>query len=74
MTATADQVLLAALALPEKDRLLLVDALLASFTDGDQPFDASWHEVIERRSAELSAGDVVPVPWEEVKRRTRAGE
>jgi putative addiction module component (TIGR02574 family) len=75
MTPTVEQLLNDALALPDDDRLELVEALIVSFQPHDRPpFDESWREVIRRRSAELAAGSVVPVPWEEVKRQARESE
>jgi putative addiction module component (TIGR02574 family) len=72
MVPSVEQVLTAALDLPEDDRLELVEALIGSFQPPDQPpFDDSWREVIRRRSAELSSGQVVAVPWAEVKQRAR---
>lgn len=72
MTPTVEDVLSAALGLPEEDRLELVEALLVSFQASDQPpFDETWREVIRRRSAELAVGRVRSVPWDEVKRRAR---
>ena len=72
MSLTAEQLLDAALALPEEDRLELAEALVASLQPADRPpLDESWREVIRRRSAELRSGAVVGVPWEEVKRLAR---
>jgi Putative addiction module component len=72
MTRTAEQVLTAALGLPDEERLEVVGALIISFQAPDQPpFDGVWREVILRRSAELASGKAVPVPWAEVKRRAR---
>jgi putative addiction module component (TIGR02574 family) len=72
MTAAAEQLLNAALALPEEDRFEFVEALMVSLQPSDRPpLDDSWREVIQRRSAELRSGKVIPVPWEEVKRRAR---
>jgi len=60
------------LALPDGDRVELVEALIASFRPEDKPpFDEAWRPVIERRSAELRSGQVAPVPWVEVKRAAR---
>jgi putative addiction module component (TIGR02574 family) len=74
MNQTAEQVLTAALGLPDDDRLELIEALIHSFQPADRPpFDESWREVVRRRSAELSAGVVTSVPWSEVK-RTGAGQ
>jgi putative addiction module component (TIGR02574 family) len=72
MSPTTEQLLDTALALPDEERLELVEALLASFTSGEQPpFDESWREVVRRRSAELRSGQVTPIPWAEVKRQAR---
>jgi putative addiction module component (TIGR02574 family) len=72
MGLNADQVLTAALALPDAARLELIEALIDSVQPPDgPPFDESWREVIRRRSAELDAGTVATVPWAEVKRRAR---
>ena len=72
MTTDAEQVLSAALGLPDDDRLELVEALIVSFQSPDgPPFDESWREVVRRRSAELQSGRVSTVPWAEVKRQAR---
>lgn len=72
MSLTAEQLMDAALALPDEDRLELAEALFASFQSADRPpLDEAWRDVIRRRSAELRSGQVVGVPWEEVKRRAR---
>jgi putative addiction module component (TIGR02574 family) len=72
MSSTTEEVLSAALALPDGDRLELVEALIASLQPTDRPpFDDSWREVIRRRSAELRSGAVSPVLWAEVKRQAR---
>lgn len=72
MNPTTDHLLNAALALPNADRVELVEALIASLQPADRPpFDESWREVIRRRSAELRTGQVAPIPWAEVKRQAR---
>lgn len=72
MSTSTEQLVKTALELPDDDRLELVEALIASFESSDQPpFDDSWREVIQRRSAELASGRVTSVPWSEVKRRAR---
>jgi putative addiction module component (TIGR02574 family) len=69
VSTTAEQLLNAALALPEGDRLQLVEALIVSLQPEDKPpFDDSWRDVIERRSAEFKSGQVSPIPWSDVKR------
>jgi putative addiction module component (TIGR02574 family) len=72
MNRTTENLLNTALTLPDEDRVELVDALIASLQPQDRPpFDEAWQEVIQRRSAELRSGQVTPVPWEEVRRRSR---
>jgi putative addiction module component (TIGR02574 family) len=77
MSPNTEELLTTVLELPDEDRLEITEALIASLRPTDQPpFDASWGEVIRRRSAELRSGRVTPVPWEEVKRqgREKAGD
>ena len=72
MNGDVDQVLDAALALPNGDRVELVEAILASLRPEDRPpFDESWRAVIERRSRELESGSVAGVSWTDVKQRAR---
>jgi putative addiction module component (TIGR02574 family) len=72
MSLTADEVMDPALALPGEKRLELAETLLASLDSADRPaMDESWRAVIRRHSAELRAGQVVGVPWEEVKHRAQ---
>lgn len=72
MGSAAEQLLDVALAFPEEDRLQLVEALIVSLQPEDRPpFDESWRDVVRRRSAELRSGQVVPIPWAEVKRGGR---
>jgi putative addiction module component (TIGR02574 family) len=69
---TAEQLLDAVLALPDEERLEVAEAVLASFQPSDQsPLHDSWREVIRKRSAELRSGQVVGIPWAEVKRRAK---
>jgi putative addiction module component (TIGR02574 family) len=72
MNTTTDQIMDAALGLPETDRVELAEALLASLQPTDRPpFPESWRAVIARRSDELRTGRVQAIPWTEVKRRAR---
>ena len=45
---------------------LLIEAL---DTEVDEGVDAAWRAEIERRMAELDAGSVETIPWEEVRAR-----
>jgi putative addiction module component (TIGR02574 family) len=67
-----DQVLQAALALSEEDRVQLVDTLIATLEPEDAgPLNETWLAEIQRRSRQLADGSVQPIPWEEVKERAR---
>jgi putative addiction module component (TIGR02574 family) len=68
MSQTVDNILQTALALPEEEQLELIAALLAAAEErGLRPFDDSWLAECQRRSAEIDAGAVKPIPWSEVK-------
>jgi len=72
MKAATEQLLQSALALPEDERLELVEALVAQCDETlARPFDGAWSAEIERRSAQIDAGTAVLTPWPEVKRRVR---
>lgn len=72
MDPATEQVLQAALALPEEARVELAEALLASQDQSSPlPFDAEWLSEIRRRSAEIEAGTVQPSPWHVVRQRVR---
>ena len=72
MTASVDDILQQALALPDSERAQLVDALIATFAPEDAaPLDDTWLAEINRRSDEYDAGGVQPITWDEVKERAR---
>lgn len=56
--------------LPEKDRADLAGLLLESLEgEPDEGVEAAWAAEIERRVAELDAGRVKTIPWEDVRQR-----
>ncbi len=72
MNSTLEQVRQAALALPEEERVQLVDALIATLKpENAAPLDDAWLAEVERRSEEFDAGGVTTFSWEEVKDRAR---
>lgn len=59
--------------LSEKDRADLAGLLLESLEDEpDEDVEAAWAAEIERRVAELDAGTVASIPWEQVRQRLTA--
>jgi putative addiction module component (TIGR02574 family) len=56
--------------LSEKDRADLAGLLIESLEgEPDADVEAAWAAEIERRVAELDAGTVKSIPWEEVRQR-----
>jgi putative addiction module component (TIGR02574 family) len=72
MTRPAKEIISAAIKLTERDRLQIVEELLASLEPAaDEAVDAAWGAEVERRSREIKEGTVRPIPWEEVKSQAR---
>lgn len=56
--------------LSEHDRATLAGLLIESLEgEPDREVEAAWTTEIERRVAELEAGTVKTIPWEEVRQR-----
>lgn len=72
MSPGAEQILQSALALPQVEQIELIEAIIAALDVADpQPLDETWMAEIRRRSAEFDAGKVKPIPWPEVRERSR---
>jgi putative addiction module component (TIGR02574 family) len=69
MGPAAEQVLHAALALPESERLELIEAILAA--DDQDCLHPDWIDEVRRRSAEIDTGAVTLSPWSGVRSRVR---
>jgi len=77
MTRHAEDVLQAALTLPEEDRAEIVGALLESLeASSEAEVEGAWRQEVATRVAALDAGEVETIPWSEVRDRlrTRLGE
>jgi len=69
MSPTLETLYQAALALPEEQRAELVDRLLDTLPpDVPSQLHPAWRAELKRRSAQVDAGEVTPVPWDEVRR------
>ena len=56
--------------LSEHDRATLAGLLIESLeSEADPDIAAAWAAEIERRVADLEAGTVTTIPWEEVRQR-----
>jgi putative addiction module component (TIGR02574 family) len=70
MKRDAAEILKEALALPTEARAALAGSLLDSLdTEVDEDAEAAWAAEIDRRVAELDAGAVRSIPWQEVRQR-----
>jgi putative addiction module component (TIGR02574 family) len=70
MGINSEHLIKEAMSLPYSERVRLVDELIATLEpDKEEEVDAAWALEVERRADELSRGVVVPVDWEEVKRK-----
>ena len=68
----AKDVLRKAIRLPERERVRVVEGLLASLNGKrERAVDAAWRAEVEARAQELRAGIVRPIPWPEVSLRAR---
>ncbi len=59
--------------LPEHDRATLAGLLIDSLEgEADSDVEAAWAVEIQKRVAEVEAGTVKTIPWEEVQQRLLA--
>jgi putative addiction module component (TIGR02574 family) len=71
MSAT-ETILQAALALPEGERMVLVDSILSTLGPPvPEMSEEEWRATLERRVREVETGAVKPLTWEEVQERVR---
>jgi putative addiction module component (TIGR02574 family) len=69
MTATAKSLLESALALPEAERMVIVEGLLESLPeDSVELDDEAFAQELQRRSDEMDKDPSACIPWSEVKK------
>ena len=72
MTRRAADIVKAAVKLPEKERVQVLEELLVSLElPAEKDVDTAWAAEIERRSHEMRAGRIRPIPWKEVRAKAR---
>ena len=75
MNGVASQLLTAVLALSERERAEVAAQLIDSLDPGvDDNATACWDREIQRRAAELDAGQVNTIPWAEARRKIVGGD
>lgn len=52
--------------LPVEERAIVVDSLLRTLNPPDAKIDRAWARIAQRRLADLRAGQVQPVPGDQV--------
>ena len=70
MTDKADTIAAEAAQLPRRERVAIIEKLLASL-ETEQPADPSevadaWADEVRQRSKDLKDGDVQAIPWHQV--------
>jgi putative addiction module component (TIGR02574 family) len=72
VTAEAKRIFEQALALSERERVALIDALADSIVgDGQAAVDEAWRVEILRRIEQVRGGEVVLESWEDVRQAGR---
>jgi len=68
MSRSVEELFREAAQLPERDRGTLAGLLIETLDRATEPdVEAAWSREIARRVAELDAGTVQTIPWEEVR-------
>jgi putative addiction module component (TIGR02574 family) len=66
--STVDSLFASALQLPAADRMRLIEALWETIPEDEaMTLSPEWLAELDRRSAEIDAGDVTGATWEEVR-------
>jgi hypothetical protein len=69
MRQLPDDMLRAALALPNEARAALPGQLIASLDEVDEDAEVAWSDEIERRIVQLESGAVQAIRWLEARRK-----
>lgn len=73
MTSQAKKLLEQVLALPEEDRLYLVEAIQESLpADSQEAIDAAWEDEIARRTKSIEDGTAVLLDGDQVMRELKS--
>jgi putative addiction module component (TIGR02574 family) len=68
MSRSLNEVFQEAARLPERDRATLAGLLIETLDPvSESDVEAAWSEEIKRRIAEIDAGTVELIPWEDVR-------
>lgn len=71
MSAATDELLSRIKALPEEEKLLLVDAILTDLSRPDPAIERIWADEARKRWEAYKAGKIPTVPYDEVMAKHR---
>ncbi len=63
---TMKELIEAVVSLPVEERAIVADAVLRSLDAPESEIDRKWAQVAQRRLAEVRAGEIEPIPGEQV--------
>jgi len=63
---TMKELIEAVVSLPVDERAIVADAVLRSLDAPESEIDRKWAQVAQRRLAEVRAGEIKPIPGEQV--------
>lgn len=63
---TMKELIEAVVSLPVEERAIVADAVLRSLDAPESEIDRKWAQVAQRRLAEVRAGEIKPIPGEQV--------
>jgi len=72
MNQKSEAIILDALQMPDEDRAMIAERLIASLDhDFEKDAEIFWQIEIEKRIKEIDSGKAVCVPWEEIRAQLR---
>ena len=72
MTQKSEALILDALQMPDEERAMIAERLIASLDhELDKDAELVWQKEIQTRIHQIDSGEVTCVPWEQVRARLR---
>lgn len=72
MNQKIEAILSDALLMPEEDRAIIAERLIASLDrEFEKDTEIEWQKELQKRVVEINSGKVICIPWEEVRTRLR---
>lgn len=72
MNKTVERIIAEALNMGPDERAYIVEQLISSLDiQADPDVEVFWQQEVQRRISEIEKGQVICIPWEEVRERLR---